>query len=306
MSEIFPVCFFQTKKIIVDDNQVFIDSLLLKNHGKAYSAFNSPTKALDYFLNEYQSVLPLSAILKTDANVIDSSHRQLVNIDIGEIQRYMNANQNRDISIIFVDYHMPDMTGVEFLRKIKHLPMKKVLFTGEGEDSIAIKAFNEGLIDAYLRKDDPDFITEIEKIEKELEWRYFESLSHKISGVEDFSYLSNERLRNKFSIFFNQAGNGSFCISDIQGNFNWYDHNQHKAHILVRRKVQLDELANAAEEDGASIDTLNKLRSGKVIPFFGQKSYWEIPASEWDAYLHEAECLSENDDIYWVKIDVAN
>ena len=53
---------------------------------------------------------------------------------------------------------------------------------------------------------------------------------------------------------------------------------------------QLNDLSKAAEDDGASVEVVEKLKTGKVIPFFGEKEYWQIPADEWEKYLYQTSC----------------
>jgi hypothetical protein len=48
----------------------------------------------------------------------------------------------------------------------------------------------------------------------------------------------------------------------------------------VRSKKQLQELSILAEEDGASKDVIDALTKTEVLPFFGNKQHWEIPAME--------------------------
>ncbi|MDP2796635.1 MAG: PAS domain S-box protein [Methanoregula sp.] len=54
---------------------------------------------------------------------------------------------------IVSDYQMPDMDGIEFLRKVRtsgnHIPF--ILFTGRGREEVVIQALNEGA-DFYLQK----------------------------------------------------------------------------------------------------------------------------------------------------------
>lgn len=103
----------------------------------------------------------------------------------------MSTNPCRyDISVLLIDYHMPDIQGINFLGKIQHLPIKSALITGEINYQIGIDAFNSGLVDAYLRKDDPDFSNKIQNIVRDLEWKYFTDMSNVITTLSDFSYLN--------------------------------------------------------------------------------------------------------------------
>ena len=49
-----PICFYSMQKIILDDDQSFIHSILLKTYGNNLVAYNFPLKTLDYLLHVYQ------------------------------------------------------------------------------------------------------------------------------------------------------------------------------------------------------------------------------------------------------------
>ena len=98
------------------------------------------------------------------------------------------------VSVAIIDFAMPSMTGVELCRKIKHLPVKKVLLTGKTGDATAVAAFNEGLIDLFLVKHDPDLPDKLRRIIRELQYAYFKDLTaplEPIAKLEDTAFLDD-------------------------------------------------------------------------------------------------------------------
>jgi CheY-like chemotaxis protein len=81
-------------------------------------------------------------------------------------ERYVESSAERDIlargarfsevAAVVVDFDMPGMSGVEFLSAISNLRCAKVLLTGVADETVAVKAFNAGIVDLYLRKTDID------------------------------------------------------------------------------------------------------------------------------------------------------
>lgn len=64
-------------------------------------------------------------------------------------------------SIAVVDYAMPAANGLEVLKASPSWPPYRVLLTGKADEHIAISAFNEGLIDRYLTKQNPDLVQQL-------------------------------------------------------------------------------------------------------------------------------------------------
>lgn len=61
--------------------------------------------------------------------------------------------RDSDIDVVVLDYRLPDMSGLEVLRKIRrmkpHIPV--IFITGYGDEEVAVKAFRYGVRD-YLKK----------------------------------------------------------------------------------------------------------------------------------------------------------
>ena len=61
--------------------------------------------------------------------------------------------KSKDYDAIISDYQMPEMDGIEFLKKVRTsgntIPF--ILFTGRGREEVAIQALNEGA-DFYVQK----------------------------------------------------------------------------------------------------------------------------------------------------------
>jgi sigma-B regulation protein RsbU (phosphoserine phosphatase) len=61
--------------------------------------------------------------------------------------------------LALVDYHLPGMSGLDLLAKIRGLPLEQqpavIMLTGSGNESVAVEAMKRGAKD-YLKKDDVD------------------------------------------------------------------------------------------------------------------------------------------------------
>ncbi len=65
----------------------------------------------------------------------------------------LKALASEHFDVIISDYQMPEMDGIEFLKKVKQRPIAIpfILFTGRGREEVAIEAINNGA-EFYIRK----------------------------------------------------------------------------------------------------------------------------------------------------------
>ena len=304
MNNSLPICLYPTRKIVIDDDSIFSDSILLTLNGNNFISYNSPKKALNYFLHEYQPTLTKADLISKNSEILDSSTQHTINIDIEKLKKMLTNHSPTDISVLLIDYHMPEMKGIDLLNEIRHLPIKKVLITGEHDYKIGVDAFNSNLVDAYLRKDDPDLSKKLKLITSELGWKYFTELSSLITDIPSFNYLKNIHLVKAFKEFVRENDITAFCLTHIDGNFLTYNANGEMKHVLIRSKAQLDDLATIAEEDGGSSQLIEQLKQRKMIPFFDSFEYWQVPACEWSRFLFPAADIPGDSNLVWAIINI--
>lgn len=297
-----PICFYPMRKIILDDDNAFSQSLLLKMHGENFISYTSPDETLNYLQEVYRPTLTQSNLITDHSLFSDSGTQQPINMNIDKLKQMLFKLTHSDISVLLIDYHMPEMKGTDFLKKIQHLPIKKALITGESDTHVAINAFNSGLINAYLGKNDPNFLGKINNLLFELEWQYFVDLSNFFYSIPGFHYLRNAHFISQFIKIIQENDITAFCLTHIQGNFTAVNKKGNQLHILTRTKTQLLELAEIAKEDGGSRETIHKLKAGCVIPFFDDLEYWQIPANQWDSFLYPAIDVPGNPNIAFAAI----
>jgi CheY-like chemotaxis protein len=58
--------------------------------------------------------------------------------------------------VCVVDFSMPGKDGLQTLSELDDWPGSRVLLTGQADEQVAVRAFNRGLIDQFIPKQEPD------------------------------------------------------------------------------------------------------------------------------------------------------
>jgi len=182
---VFPY-FYPTTSIFVDDNSSFLANMSLQlDAGMAYQLFDSPRQALKE-LNAAGRSLPLyrRCLLPyrdyPETAVIYPGQQAFI-LDLAKISReFYNAQRFSEISVVVVDYDMPEMNGLELCEQIESPYVRKILLTGKADEKTAIEAFNKNVIDRFVMKSEADATTKINSMIGELQRSYFADVGESI------------------------------------------------------------------------------------------------------------------------------
>jgi len=258
-----PACYFPSTVLFIDDSRDFLLNFVLQlDEGLAYRMFDSPFEALDCIHNKigelemfHQDDLHGSQIVLPNSSII---HREIY-----------NPRRFEEISVVIVDYAMPGIDGIEFCRKINDTNIKKILLTGKADEKTAIDAFNEGLIDRFIQKNDPYVAELITKSIDELQIHYFQAISEKITQLLSVP-VPNCLYDKKFAEFFRQLCQNKriveYYLADNSGSFLLLDDDANVSFLMVRNQEDLTLSVNLAREKGASADILQQIAAGEKIP----------------------------------------
>lgn len=141
-----------------------------------------------------------------------------------------NSNRYQEISILFADYSMPSINGIEFCKEIESKHLQKVMLTGEASNELAIAAFNKGIINKFILKSSIGFLNVIMKNIQELQQNYFtiltdiglsKSNNNILSTIEDPVFIDVFNMickRNQIVEYYLLDDQGSYLLLD-KNNF---------------------------------------------------------------------------------------
>ncbi len=302
---VFPF-FYPTTVMFVDDNQQYLSSMgtKLRRRG-AYRYFVSPHDALS-FLEGQRVASAASGCVSLFADNPNPVGDHVIRLDLRSIVRtLLNPARFAEVSVVVINYDMPGINGLELCRKLAHLPVRKLLFTGSADERLAVEAFNEGVIDGFLSKGTQDVFERLGERIEELQRDYFADLSRFVD--EALSYDSMEFLRDpSFAHFFERLrekhGVVEFYVSNEPTGLVLVDEEGAVSLLAVQSKAQLAQTAELALELGVEKPLVGEIRARRAMPVF----WWGEGISEgkprdWERHLHPATPLEG--DYYYALVE---
>lgn len=314
MKNHFPIFHYPTTTVFIDDDYDFLKSIFLYFKQKT-NLFSG----LEFFSNEEKAIEFINKapthkdVLRNYIGVMDENlwqHKQ-IDLNFNDIHNIShNKNRFKEVSVVVIDYDMPNINGIELAKKIKNTGIKTILLTGEADESAAIEAFNEGLIDRYLKKENSKMATLLENFIKQLQLEshletsalFKEAVKSEIkeSAYSDsnfIKFLAKYFTQNNFCEIYPFETNGSSIFLDEKGGINL---------IYVSTAGHIDSsVENYIDAESSSLELLKSFQTyQKMIcpynPLTGKiiSSEKEIVAS-----IHPTEVIKgEFQDYYYCEI----
>ena len=289
-----------TTVCFVDDNELFLKSLeLALPEDCAHMTFPSGSSALEV-INHTSNVTSLADRCIEPAHLGQADVRLNLHVLEQEIAR---KDRFRDISVVLVDYAMPGMTGLEFCQQVKNKDLQIVLLTGAANESTAVDAFNDGLIDRYIQKGDLDTWDKIGTIIEQLKQQYFlknaaslfasrNESPIKFRNIPEFGDYFRKLLRSQSIVEYYLAANPmGYLMLRANGSL---------CRLVILSETERLLQILVAEKYSAPPAILHKMRSKKYICYFAEhpqdyvhEQYpWGevlIPAKEFAAHKQDAD-----------------
>lgn len=305
-----PLVYHPTSILWVDDDLLFLETIEKIFKGKYnLMTYDSPIKCLDFMQSNVSCIEAISTLKPCDTHeLIDLKDHLPVDINIKNIWKYSeNSIKTQEISVMIIDQNMPEMNGIELCRRLSHLPIKKILLTGESNYEQAIKAFNENIIDCFIQKDSENLELELIHHITNLTDLYFSSttknlIQHIESGVK--LHLTDPIFISHFKKLIQQKNITEYYLMDKMGSFFIKDKYGNSYYLIVHTNRSLSEFKDIYSEDNDIKNFINSCLEKNLIPYFGpDKEAWEFDLSNWKCFFHESQELIGREKYYFTIIN---
>lgn len=266
--------YFPTQAVLIDDDADFLEGIsLMLNKNLSYKLFQSANSALSY-VNQAHLHVNILQRCYTNYRTGPLESDSLTHIDIGKIHHeVLNGYRFQTCSSVIVDYSMPEMNGLEFLMSLKNPFIKKVLLTGQADMELAIKAFNQQLIDQFIDKHDPRLKQKLNATIASFQDQYFRRsfklITDPILANNVDAFLVNKEFQTYFEDLRKQTNCVEYYMIDTpHSGFLMVDGNGNGQCLLVYTQQALAEHHEHLVSIHAPQLLQDEVRSGNLVPNF--------------------------------------
>jgi CheY-like chemotaxis protein len=174
-------------------------------------------------------------------------------------QRYALTN------VLVVDYSMPAMTGLEVLKALPTWPAQRVLLTGQADESMAVKAFNQRLINQFIPKQHPHIGQYLAQVVRELNasplWTH-ESIWRNALKKEQHAVLQTDAVQQGLAALVQERGWVEYCVIAEPFGILGLNAQAVPQWLQLEQTHDLPDAAELAESAGQSTQEVHNIRLG--------------------------------------------
>jgi CheY-like chemotaxis protein len=280
-----------------DDADSFLDKVVdfIKIPNITFKRFSDPRKAMDY-VNEESGLNNLDCFDLARGGEESTSDWKSILLNINCLHKEIySLDRFSRISTIITDYSMAGMNGVELSASVMDPNIQKILLTAIADEMVAINAFNDGLINRFMKKEQVDFEGEIKRNVSKSVRQYFRIHTEDIS--KNLSVYGKTHLRDPiFANFFSSICEGKdyveYYMLDTLGGYLFLDAEGNPSFLCVLTEPEISRVVDIAIESGeVAQDILEALQSREYMLVSHNCSGQLPPLEEWRNYLRPARRL---------------
>lgn len=290
-----PPFYFPTTVVFVDDSTDFLANLSLQLAPElAFWLYDSPEEALVLLNDASNLATPIERYFSRYHHTGDLPlTHHVIDVNLDKIHREVhNESRFKQVSVAVVDYDMPSMNGIEFCSSIKNPAIKKVLLTGKADEKVAVRAFNQGIIDRFILKQDKDVTEILNQTILELQRAYFSQTERMLAdalAIGKHAFLRDPLFADKFREICDRLQIVEFYLCSEPDGMLMLNADGVASLLIVPNEDALLGQYEIAFEQGAPQELLDALKSNQVVPYFWKTGgYWMPECRDWRAFLFPA------------------
>ncbi len=174
-------------------------------------------------------------------------------------QRYALTN------VLVVDYSMPAMTGLDVLKALPQWPAQRVLLTGQADESMAVKAFNQRLINQFIPKQHPQIGQYLAQAVHELNTSPLpahDSIWRNALKKEHYAVLQTDAVQDALASLVQERSWVEYCVLAEPFGILGINAQAVPQWLQLEQNHDLPDAAELAESAGQSSQDAQKIRLG--------------------------------------------
>lgn len=304
-------CYYPTTLLMVDDNPDLLFDLSLALSPQYKSKYSISPQEIVTWLSQQGNTI--ETLIKPWVSTPEEHYdltKTLVNINISELHQQIYTKPPRfdKYLVLIADYAMPGMNGLKLAEKVRRelqLPVKIIMLTGEADQSTAISAFNDKLIDRFVVKSAPDYIEKLLAYVQELHSEYFKEISNLVLGSSG-SGQKTVRHDPEFVTLFNEIMQRhqavEYYLIEEPASFLFLDEKKNPVWLIVKTDEDMQvsyELAR--DDDDSPPELVAALKERQKLVYFPDEKSKLSPAKHWR--LQNAKPLPGNSKSYYAIVE---
>lgn len=290
-----PPFYFPTTVVFVDDSIDFLSNFSLQLEPTlAFQLYDSPVSALETINGANNATTPMERFFSRyhHTDYATQAHH-VIDVNLDKVHREIyNEFRFEQVSVVVVDYDMPSIDGLEFCRRIKNPAIKKILLTGKADAKVAVQAFNEGLIDRFIQKQDQDIAHILNEAIVELQQAYFQQMERMLSDaltIGKHLFLRDPLFAEKFKEIRESLQIVEYYLCVEPDGMLMLDANGQASLLVIPNHDELLGEYEISYDQGAPQELLDILKSNKVIAYFWQTGgHYSHECKDWRRFLYPA------------------
>ena len=308
MNILLPIYQHPVLVVLIDDNQSYLDSITFQlNSRLPCKTFTDTKVAIDWIKSSHQHYLadaahPIHVGYDDETSCLE---RRNAAINLNEIYCAVLNKQRFDIpAVLVVDYAMPQMNGVQLCEALQNIPCKKILLTGQADERVAVDAFNNKLIDQFIKKNDPTAINRLELAINSLKKVFFTEQTSTLKDLltrHTYKFLADAAIASLVEQLYQDYGFIEHYLFPNPSGILFIDFNGIAKLMVVETEASLMAHYEMAQHQNAPRELLASLKSHQLIPFFSDSDgvYDSSMHDTWMSYCQPSQLCTGSQNYYW-------